>query len=248
MGIARLLAKGWTVLCLFAAAHALRVALLRGVVPPIEAAGTIGVCAVLFIAMGLVFILGYAAAADHGSAPLFDGVKPEHLLPSFDDVVFVLFVILSFAGQTLYAPDHAHTPAVEALRAAMSFAVPGQHALESMPGCVRDAGREAASAFAWLLAIVYLFSAASRVRLAAGLIRLQRGRRAEALGPVIPASVLGIAAVAGFQLLYMGSAFNFLGCGVFTEISGALLVGLAPLMLAYLMVAAAANLLAMGPE
>jgi hypothetical protein len=248
MGITRLLAKSWTVLCLFAAAHALRLALVRGTVPPFESASTIGVCAVLFVAMGLVFILGYAAATDHGSAPLFDGVKPQDFLPSFDDFVFALFAIASFVNQVFYAPDHMRTPAAEALRAAMSFAVPGQHALESTLACGLDDGRVVASALAWLLAIVYLFSAASRVRLAAGVIRSQRGRRPEGLGPVIPAAVLGAAAVIGFQLLYMGSAFTFLTCGVYAEISGALLVGLAPLMLAYLMMAAAANLLAMGSE
>ena len=248
MGIARLLAKGWMAICLFVAAHALRLALMRGTVPPLEAACTIGVCAALFIAMGLVFILGYAAASDHGSAPLFAGRKPEYFLPSFDDAVFALFAAASFVNQTLYAPDHMRSPPVEALGAAMRFAVPGQRALESTLTCGLDDGRIAASAFAWLLAIVYLFSAASRVRLAAGLIRLERNRRPEGLGPVIPAAVLGVAAVAGFQLLYMGSAFAFLGCGVYTEISGALLVGLAPLLLAYLMVAAAANLLAASPE
>ena len=35
MGIARLLAKGWTVICLFAAAHALNLALVRGTLPPL---------------------------------------------------------------------------------------------------------------------------------------------------------------------------------------------------------------------
>src|ERR1700741_647933 len=122
MGITRLLAKGWTVICLFAAAHALRLALLRGMVPPLEAAGTIGVCAILFIAMGLVFILGHAAASDHGGAPLLGRVKPEHLWPSFDDAVFVLFAALSFVNQAFYAPDHTRSPPIEALRAAMSFA------------------------------------------------------------------------------------------------------------------------------
>jgi hypothetical protein len=248
MGIARLLAKSWTVLCLFASAHALRFALVHGTVPPLQAAGTIGVCAVLFIAMGLVFILGYAAASDHGSTPLFGGLKPENLLPSFDDTVFTLFAVLSFVNQTLYSPDHTRSPPVVALRAAMSFAVPGQHMLEATPACGLDERAAAASAFAWLLALVYLFSAASRVRLAAGLIRLRRSRRPEALGPVIPAVVLSAAAVAGFQLLYMGSAFAFVHCGVFTGIFSALYVGLAPLMLAALIVAAATNLLAMGSE
>ena len=60
--------------------------------------------------------------------------------------------------------------------------------------------------------------------------------------------MLGVVAVVGFQLLYMGSAFAFIDCDAYTEISGTLLVGLAPLLLAYLIVAAVANLLATGPE
>jgi hypothetical protein len=42
--------------------------------------------------------------------------------------------------------------------------------------------------------------------------------------------------------------YPWLPCSAFTDISGALLIGLAPLMLAYLIVAALAAAMATGPE
>ena len=72
MGMARLLAKGWVVFCLFAGAHALMFALGRGV-PPLDAAKTIAVCTLLFAAMGLLFVGGYAAATDHGHPSIVGG-------------------------------------------------------------------------------------------------------------------------------------------------------------------------------
>ena len=247
MGIARLLAKGWTVVCLFAAAHAMRLAVLKSAALP-EAFGTIAVCALLFVAMGLVFILGYAAASDHGNAPFLPRFKASRLVPSFDDAIFALFVSLSFYDQAVYAPAHMQSGLEEALRAAMHFAVPGQRALETALACGLNDGRIFASAFAWLLAAVYLASAASRLRLTAGLLRLERNRRPEALGPIVPAAVLGVTAVLGVQLLFMGTAFDFVPCWAYTETSGSLLIGLAPLLLAYLIVAALTTLKASAPE
>jgi hypothetical protein len=246
MGIARLLAKGWVVFCLFAAAHAVRFAVESGTAVP-AAAATIGVCSLLFVAMGLLFVAGYAAASDHGNA-FFRRLKPRNFIPSFYGVVFIGFVVLSFIDQAAFAPNNMQNGPVDALRAAMHFAVPGQRALESALSCGLDGGRIFASAFTWLLAIVYLAAAASRVRLTAGLIRIERAKRAQALSPAAVAAILGVAAVVGFQLLYMGTAFAFLPCSAYTEVSGALLIGLAPLMLAYVIVAAAANLLAVGSE
>ncbi|MNC96318.1 hypothetical protein D3C83_136600 [compost metagenome] len=52
----------------------------------------------------------------------------------------------------------------------------------------------------------------------------------------------------GIQFLYLGSAFPLLGCSAYADITGALLMGLAPLMLAYVIVAALASLLAAAPE
>ena len=46
MGIARLLAKGWIIFCLFAGAHALRLALLSGV-PLAPSLADIGICVLL---------------------------------------------------------------------------------------------------------------------------------------------------------------------------------------------------------
>ena len=66
MGIARLLAKGWIIFCLFAGAHALRLALLQGMPLDSSLLG-IGICALLFTAMGLLFIGGFGVSAAHVS-------------------------------------------------------------------------------------------------------------------------------------------------------------------------------------
>ena len=55
-------------------------------------------------------------------------------------------------------------------------------------------------------------------------------------------------AVVGIQFLFVGSAYPWFHCSAFADITGALLIGLAPLMLAYLIVAALASLLASSPE
>ena len=107
-----------------------------------------------------------------------------------------------------------------------------------------DGGRVFAAAFTWLLAIIYLASAASRLQAAAGLIRLERGDRPQMLGPTLRAFLFGIVAVVGIQFLFVGSAYPWLDCSAFADITGALLIGLAPLMLAYLIVAALASLMA----
>ena len=90
--------------------------------------------------------------------------------------------------------------------------------------------------------------ALSRLRLAAGIIRLERVTRPELLGPPVRAFLLGTVAVVGIQFLFVGSAYPWLNCSAFDDITGALLIGLAPLMLAYLIVAALASLLASSPE
>ncbi len=70
----------------------------------------------------------------------------------------------------------------------------------------------------------------------------------EILGPSMRALLFGIVAVIGIQFLYLGSAFPLLGCSAYADITGALLMSLAPLMLAYVIVAALASLLAAAPE
>ena len=247
MGVARLLAKGWVVFCLFAGAHELRFALMRGS-SPLEAAQSVGVPVLLFTAMGLLFVGGYAASSVHGT-PLFGRFKPRHLIPGFNDLVFVGFTILSFVVQTTVAPEFVAGPVVDALEHAIAFVVPGQAALvDALTPCLLDGGRIFASAFTWLLAIIYLASAVSRLRLQAGIIRIERTLRPEALGPLVLAFVLGTAAIVCIQLLYMGSVYPWLSCSAFTDIPGALLIGLAPLMLSYLIVAGLAAAMATGPE
>jgi uncharacterized membrane protein (DUF485 family) len=111
-----------------------------------------------------------------------------------------------------------------------------------------DGGRVFAAAFAWLLAAIYLASAASRLKLQAGLIRLEASDRPQILGPTLRAFLFGIVAVVSIQFLFVGSAYPWLHCSAFGDVTGALLIGLAPLMLAYLIVAALASLMASAPE
>src|SRR5258705_589499 len=180
MGMARLLAKGWIIFCLFAAAHALRLNLQQGQSLGSSLPG-IGICALLFIAMGLLFVGGFGASAGHiRKEPWLGRLRPHHLIPGFDESVFRAFVILSFLNQAFFAPANidrftvGHLPdpifrAVDELQAAIYFVVPGQRALVSvLEGCTMDGGRVFAAAFAWLLAGIYLASAASRLKLRAG--------------------------------------------------------------------------------
>ena len=248
MGIARLLAKGWVVFCLFAGAHALRIALESGL-PLGSSIFAIGICVALFSAMGLLFAGGYGVAGGVSGTPFLKRLKPHHLLPGFNEIVFVCFVILSFLNQALFAPHHIVGPASGALESAIYFAVPGQRALVgALDVCSLDGGRIFSAAFTWLLAIIFLASAVSRLKLAAGILRLERMTRPEVLGPTMRAFLLGIVAVVGIQFLFVGSAYPWMGCSAFADITGPLLIGLAPLMLAYLIVASLASLLAASPE
>src|SRR5271156_3169890 len=99
MGIARLLAKGWIIFCLFAGAHALRFALLSGL-PLDNSLTAIGICAFLFMAMGLLFVGGFGISAGHAAGQLWiTRFKPDHLIPGFNEAVFLIFVTLSFLNQ-----------------------------------------------------------------------------------------------------------------------------------------------------
>jgi hypothetical protein len=247
MGIARLLAKGWIVFCLFAGAHALRLAQLQGL-PWDTSFPAIAICALLFTAMGLLFVVGFGASASHGGGPWLSRLKPHHLIPGFNEAVFLVFVVLSFLNQALVAPGVIDKGGAGALENAIYFLLPGQRMLvRSLESCAMDGGRIFAAAFAWLLAIIYLGSTASRLRLAAGLIRLEMGDRPQLLGPTLRAFLFGIAAVVGIQFLVVGSAYPWLACSAFADITGALLIGLAPLMLAYLILASLASLMASSP-
>jgi hypothetical protein len=252
MGIARLLAKGWLLFCVVAAGHALHLALASGMTLA-DAWLAIGVCALLFAAMGLLFIGGFGVSGGlppaQGGTPLRLWTRPHHLLPGFNEIVFLLFVVLSFAVQVSLAPAAMEIPAAQALERAVAFAIPGQHALvRALDACNMDGGRGFAAAFSWALAAIFLASAASRLKLQAGLIRLEQGAKPEIIGPALRAFIYGAVAVAAIQFLVMGSAFPLLGCRAYADITGELLTGLAPLMTAYLIVAAMASLLASAPE
>jgi hypothetical protein len=248
MGIARLLAKAWIVFCLFAGAHALRASLVSGMALN-TSAFAIGICVVLFAAMGLLFVGGFGVSGGLQGTPLLQRLKPHHLIPGFNEVVFALFVILSFVNQAYFAPSNLGGGAVGAVESAMQFAVPGQRALvDSLDACSLDGGRLLSGAVAWLLAIIYLGSAVSRLKLQAGIIRLERNLKPEIFNPLLRAFLLGVMAVVGIQFLFVGSAYPWLDCSAFADITGALLIGLAPLMLSYLIVAALATLLASSPE
>lgn len=248
MGIARLLAKGWVVFCLFAGAHALRMTMANGM----ASAGSIFavvICVVLFAAMGLLFVGGFGVSGVVLGTPLLERLKPHYLVPGFNEAVFLLFVTLSFVNQALFAPQYIGSAMTQAVESAIYFAVPGQRDLVSvMDGCSLDGGRIFSAAFAWLLAVIYLGSAASRLKLQAGIIRLERSGKPELLGPTLRAFLLGIVAVVGIQFLFVGSAYPWMNCSAFADITGALLLGLAPLLLSYLIVAALASLLASSPE
>ena len=246
MGAARLLARGWIVFCLYAAAHALRLA-LQSAMPLADALQQIGTCAVLFGAMGILFIAGYGLSAGHSLS--LKRMTPTHLVPRFDELVFIVFALLAFFVQTNVAVAHLDNPAVDALKGAMRFAVFGQRALEDrLASCNLDAGHALSSAFSWLLAFIYLGSSLSRIRLAAGIVRIERRLRPEALGPQALALALGLVAVVGFQALFMGTAYSLMPCGILASLFGDVLAGIGPLMLSYLIVAALTNLLALGPE
>lgn len=248
MGIARLLAKGWIIFCLFAGGHAVRLAWLNGQTMA-ASFPAIAICALLFIAMGLLFVGGFGASAGLPGTPLAERMKPHQLIPGFNETVFVLFVILSFLNQALVAPGVIDQGGAGALERAIYFVVPGQRALvRALEGCTLDGGRAYAAGFAWMLALIFLASTASRLKLAAGLIRLEGREKPQALGPTLRAFLFGAVAVVGIQFLFVGSAYPWLRCTAFADITGAVLIGLAPLMLAYLIVAALALLMASAPE
>jgi len=247
MGAARLLAKAWVVFCLFAGADAFVRAGEGHVLA--SAWPMILVAMFLFGAMGLLFIGGYGASAAPGGPPLIERFRPDHITPGFNEIVLVVFAMLSFAVEAVYIPQHGSGGALDMLQAAIGFAVPGQEALETaLTRCGLDGARAFASAFTWVLTFIFLGSALSRLRLAAGLVRLERKRRPEALGATTLAFVLGVLAVVGLQFLYVGTAYRILPCAILGGITGDVLIGLGPLMLAYLIDAALTNLMALGPE
>src|SRR6185437_4513683 len=108
--------------------------------------------------------------------------------------------------------------------------------------CSLDGARIFASAFSWAVSVIFLASACSRLKLQAGIIRLERNTRPEGLNASIRAVCRGrgLVGVVGMQFFFVGSAYPWFPCHALADIAGALLIGLAPLMLAYLVVAALA--------
>jgi len=245
MGAARLLAKGWIAFSLYTGVLALGGALGA----PAGTSWTIFVCLLLFGAMGILFISGYGLSAGHVHPPSPAQLKLQNLLPGFSELVFIAFALILLLVQLFYAPAYHEGPAVDGLESAVRFAVYGQRTLEnSLLQCRADGGRLFISSLSWTLALIFLGSAVSRLRLGATIVRFERKRRPEALGAQPLAFALGLVAVAGIQLLYMGTAYALLPCRAVAGLFGAAMVGIGPLMLAYLIVAALTNLLALGPE
>jgi hypothetical protein len=248
MGVARLLAKAWVIVCLFAGAHGVNLALISGA-DPFDRLPPLIACDVLFLAMGLLFIAGYGTSANQIGATLVERFRSLDFVPGFNDIVIAVFVCLSFVNQIAVAPANLSGKVVEGFEVAVQFAVPGQRALlDSLGSCGLDGGRIFASSITWLLAIVFLGSALSHLKREAHILRLERTLRPRALGPAALAVVFGVAAIVALQLLFVGSVFAFLPCSVFVDVAGALLIGLAPLLLAYLILAALTALLASSRE
>jgi len=243
MGVARLLAKGWIVLCLFAGAHELHALLFSGAALA-ETVTHVGLSVLLFMAMGLLFLGGYGLSSGH-----LTELKPNHLLPHFTDLIFVLFAALSFVDQTMFAPYNITSGLATEIENAVAFALPGQRVLmDALDPLALDGGRVFASAFAWILAFILFGSSLSRIKLAAGLLSLERANRPGGLTAGAAAFLLGVLSVIGIQLLLVGTAFLYLPCDMFTTIPGRVLIGLGPLMLAYVTIAALTALMATGPD
>lgn len=248
MGAARLLAKAWVVFCLFAAAHAV-LGVLMGSGHGLPQIGLIAGCTLIFCAMGLLFAGGFGVSGGHGAASWLAGLEPRDFLPRFDDWVFLGFVALSFLDQLMFASGHVLKGVFPAMDNFIRVIVPGQKALEAAIGACRPGdGPMYASSFTWLIAAIFLGSAASRIEAQVDAVRQERAEYPEMLGPNVLAALLGVLSIVGIQLLYVGSAYAWLPCSAFTNVTGGLLTGLAPLMLAYLMIAALTCLFATVKE
>lgn len=253
MGVARLLAKGWVAFCLFAGAHAFEFALRAGTAP-FAAITSIAVCVILFGAMGLLFIGGFGMSSGNFKQPLLAHLAWRDLLPGFDASVFFLFAAVSFAVQVYFIPAIGQGAIGNAVLKAIYLVVPGMTALVAkLNVCpifepVSNVYSLAlASAFAWLLAFIYTASALSRIGLSAGLMRLENAAHPSSFSPTLLAVLYFIVAIVGLQLLYVGSLYRLLSCNAYTGVSGALILGLAPLLLAHVVVAALTTLRASGP-
>jgi hypothetical protein len=243
MGVARFLAKSWIVLCLFAGGHGLAQSIGAGTLP-LEALLHTAPVVILFTAMGLLFVGGYGASAHN----FFATLKVDHVMPHFTDIVFALFAALSLLDQIAIAPHYATGSLSDAIETPLNL-IPGQRAfIRALAPCSLDGGRIFASAIAWLLAFVLFGSSLSRLRLASGLLRLERNRRVPPLSAGVAALLLGVTSIVGIQLLLIGSLYAFVPCSTFATITGEVLIGLGPLLLAYMVITALTALMATGAE
>lgn len=227
-GLARLFAKGWIIFCLYAGTLAAGTywfggASLAGVITAII------LPVVLFGALGLVFAGGFLYLAGHGDPAVWR--RPFSTPIGFNEAVFVAFAAISLTNQLFVAPHFLSGPLTDALERALYYAVPGQRALVyQMRLCMTDGGRIFAAGTSWCLAIIYLGSALSRLKLTVAILRLAPDWGVSGRGAAV---LLGLIALAGIYALYMGAFYSHLTCRFVAGISGAILIGLAPLMLAY---------------
>lgn len=238
-GLARLLAKAWIIFCLYAGGLA-SVWYWGGEGSLDGFLAAIAVPVVLFIALGLVFAAGYLVLARHGTPH-----RPFVFIIGFNEAVFVAFTAISFLNQAFFAPGHLAGLLPDALERALYSAIPGQRALVAMlRPCMIDGGRIFTSGITWCLAIIYLGSALSRLKITATILRLSA--EAGSTGPVA-AVLLGLVSLAGIYALYIGGLYARLSCSFLAGIGGGVLIGLAPLMLAYVIGAAWAAAM-VGPK
>ena len=180
----------------------------------------IGVCIVLFGAMGLLFIGGYGAASSH----LLARLKPDQLTPGFNEIVFLAFACASFFMQAVYAPAHLTGPIrPRSLEAAIRFAVPGQRALEGDLGvCGLDGGRALVVGFSrGRLAFIFLGSASVSRAACSG----DRPHRAQTRPEPLGASDACFSSRhcvrrRDFRRFTWARAISFVPCGVLSANSG----------------------------
>ena len=209
MGVARLLAKGWVVFCLFAGGYALHDAV---------GAGT------AFLRRPARHSHQRRSVRRHGAAVhrrLCGGVErrwrvahwrvssPRHVLPGFNELVFIGFALAIFVMQTLYLAGSRPGRVLGALQAAIAFAVPGQGQLAYSARRLR--ARRRARVRGRLRAGCSPSSFWARRSRASVSPPASCGWSASSVpkrsGPTGLALVLGLAAVIGIQLLYIGSLY-----------------------------------------
>ncbi len=236
MGIARLLAKGWIVFCLFAGGA--RLAPRPG---QRRAAGAIAVrgghLRDSVRRHGPVVRRRLRRLGRIARHPFKARLGLHHLMPGFNEIVFLFSSVLSFVNQVWFAPRNLAGDVVGPLerRSISSCRASARWSRRWMPAAwMAGASSPPPSPGCWRWSIWPRPARGSNCRRASS--GWSATPRPEGLGPSIRAFCLGVVAVVGVQFLFVGSAYPWLNCSAFDDITGALLIGLAPLMLAYLVV------------